>query len=420
MPGSSSYSPVETRFKSLKDRFGWALHADTLALFAFTAGANFLYGKNQMRILAGLLLCGFILTSTSRPRQLSGVLGRIPPEMYAYTAWVAWAGMSGVLVAVDRAAFTADILVVLQMLVLVWLVYAITAARREAFDAVMFGCVSGAIVQVVAVMYGFRINEQLYQGQREIGLTENPNTLGFLMTWATICYLVAWGFSYRKPIWIQLATLGPPAIFLQVLLSTGSRKSLIAITFLIMSWFLFGSRVRSNTLFFVARIGVAAVLITLFVSLGSRYVGETVAGRRMSSTMQDRYSVDKETEERRDLYSAAFKLFLENPVTGIGLSNFNVVSRLYSETHSDFMEALVSTGLVGIVLYESMYYFIIRRAWRRLRKEPNLKVRYQLKMIIVGAVAVQIVGFGAPHYTTPLVYILLVSFSSYTLLGRQP
>ena len=123
---------------------------------------------------------------------------------------------------------------------------------------------------------------------------------------------------------------------------------------------------------------------------------------------------------RHDMYVEGFKIFLQHPIFGVGLNNFGKYFYTGQYSHSDYMEPLATTGLVGFAFYQAFYVILFLRTRRLLKVVTDPGVRYKLKMILIGLGAIMVIGFGAPHYTSQAVFLLLLAFSVYTWnLQRQ-
>ena len=107
-------------------------------------------------------------------------------------------------------------------------------------------------------------------------------------------------------------------------------------------------------------------------------------------------------------------MFWSSPLVGVGWSQFRVKfwAGLYS--HSDYMEPLATTGLVGFVLYQAFYFILLRRIWRLLSRAQIDEDVYRLKVMLIGLGAILLLGVGAPHFQSLNVYMLLVTFSCFT------
>ena len=73
----------------------------------------------------------------------------------------------------------------------------------------------------------------------------------------------------------------------------------------------------------------------------------------------------EEDTSRVTLFQYGMNWFLDNPILGVGINNFRVLSTKTSEfagmsfyAHNNYVELLVDIGIVGIVIYYSAYYYL--------------------------------------------------------------
>lgn len=89
---------------------------------------------------------------------------------------------------------------------------------------------------------------------------------------------------------------------------------------------------------------------------------------------------------RLDIWQAAWQVFTEHPLGGVGLANFAWVSPNYSSTaayisslredggggvaHNSFLSVLAETGLIGFMLFLLLQASVFLHLWRLRRQEP--------------------------------------------------
>jgi O-antigen ligase len=76
---------------------------------------------------------------------------------------------------------------------------------------------------------------------------------------------------------------------------------------------------------------------------------------------------------RARMFARGIQVFLENPILGVGLDMFRTVDvfsgkAIGQNAHSNYIEVLATTGIIGGVLYYAMYYCW----WSRLIKAKGL------------------------------------------------
>jgi O-antigen ligase len=126
----------------------------------------------------------------------------------------------------------------------------------------------------------------------------------------------------------------------------------------------------------------------------------------------DRAAADGSLAGRIWLYQRAMEVALENPLIGIGLDNFRdqtgtqIGQRIGTYTHSNYMEVLVSTGLVGFLIYFSIYWLWLRKLirCRGLVHDQNHFAAY-LRVVTV-VLAYVIMDFTTVSYYSKLQWLV--------------
>ena len=194
-------------------------------------------------------------------------------------------------------------------------------------------------------------------GHRMGDLIGNQNTYGLVFANAALVALYYFFFNNEKRHVLFAGLL----IFFGF--SSGSKK--VAFLLLIGLLFLILSKYGIRKLF--------KVLIYSFVSL---LVGWMLIHLPIFSTILERLesylSVTGNISDniRAELIRYGLELFMENPFLGYGLNNYHLFhwSGVYS--HNNYIEVLVSLGIIGFIIYYSVF---INSAFVLIMKRKNLK-----------------------------------------------
>lgn len=200
-----------------------------------------------------------------------------------------------------------------------------------------------------------RIGEVINLHSNEIG---RLTCLGALIS--------AYFFSSQKKCRLLLATL--ILLFSLCAFMTGSKNALFILGFQFGIYFFLISEKRKKFLVIIGIIG-AGILGYRFV-MTNEVLYDLVGNRleRMLSLFTGGTNVDGSTIERLYFMQTAWMLFKQHFLIGIGMNNFSAylssigyINAVYS--HSGFLELLATQGLLGFLLYYSLYiktlkYFI--------------------------------------------------------------
>ncbi len=413
----------------IKKEKPWFFCFDRWALFLFTLGAVTVHGANQLRILGGVLALSFIYKYIASNAKWKGL--DHPPEVLSYTLWGLWTGLTGLLVCTSYEFFWQNYRVLLQMIVMIWAIYGLLRLRMSE-KLVYYAIILGCVIQIVAVKLGYSfekdigivVGEEQFGEERIAGLTGNANTLGFVMLAGFYCIMQVWRMK-RSPIniVIKLMLIGLVAVSAYVTWQTGSRKTSSAMAVLIVGWsvWLLPQNKGINSLFL--RVGSVIVLLIMGGIVVSFVSYETVVGKRFDQLLERGHGsivVGVEEDIRFEMYQAGVRMFLEHPITGVGLGHFQLHFWRGLYSHSDYVEPLACTGLVGFLLYHSFNFFLLKRLLMLYRRVQNKDEKYKIGCMILVLSVHLLLGLGAPYWQTQRTFILMTTFVTYTwMLEKQ-
>lgn len=218
----------------------------------------------------------------------------------------------------------------------------------------LYACMIGAIGLGVRLWFSAPFS-QLIAGRLGGTIDINENQVGFFFA---IAFLVAFYYGIvEKKVWFIPISF----IFAVVSLFSGSKKVVIVI---LIGLFLFLLLTRKPTfasfsvliLFIGAGIGLLVLSFTwqpLYVVLGSRI--EPLLGLLFGGTM------DESTSIRWNMMQTGLAMFLENPLMGSGLGAFANAYEYQTYSHNNYIEILVSLGLVGFIwIYGSLLWVLLK------------------------------------------------------------
>jgi hypothetical protein len=407
----------------------WWMCFDRWALVLMVLGAWVVNGANQLRVLGIGMVLAFIVKYALANEKWK--MSEHPPELFSYTSWGVWTGLTGLFVCISHYFFWIHFKVLLQMIVMIWAIYGLLRLRmseRLIYWVIIIGC----ILQIVAVKlgysfekdYGVVIGEEHFGEARVSGLTGNANGLGFLLLSGVNCVMQLWRMR-RSPfnILLKLILAGFVLAALYVTWQTGSRKTSAAMVILILGWLIWllpqGKGIASLFIRSVAVIVLLAIggLVFAFIS------DQTVVGKRFIELF-DRGGGSViggvEDDVRSDMYKAGWQMFKENPIAGVGLAHYQLYYWKGAYSHSDYMEPLACTGLVGFFLYHSFNIFLLKRILHLRKRIKNADELYRLNAMLLTIFVNLLLGFGAPYWSSQRTYILLMTFVVYTwMLERR-
>jgi len=356
-----------------------------------------------LKLLGASLMAGLILCEPLRRG--------VPLEALLYFAFVFWGGATAG-VAADPALALGTAWKMLQVGIVFW---AVMMAHRRHPDLrlTMAGLWMGGLGWALIVWLNPEASATLEGGRRLSVLGENPNTGGQVFVFAIFgsVYLL----QRTRGALRRLALFASLPFFSVLLLLTGSRKMLVATVVLGASWLVMGAREG------VTRHGHRFVYFILLLAVAGMALG--TAWRWRGSPMALRWSNavqglggEGAFAGRGALYKDGWELFLENPIAGVGLMNQAVIAGY--AFHSDFIDVLASTGIVGGLLYFSVYAVAFRKA-KRVRRVCGLKLELEWRAFVVYLAVLLWLMSGFQRYDDLFNIVVLGSFVGFFLGTRE-
>ena len=212
-----------------------------------------------------------------------------------------------------------------------------------------------------------------------IGTLRTHNMFGlalFVSTLLSFHYI-----SLRQTIWTRIFLLATIVLFAYMISETGSRKAILGVlvggtayAFFRIKWEFGAHPLRSLMFLVVAFLVLSGSVLYLSQRLEETRLDRLVAAVETGSLE----AADNSVQVRLALYDHALNLFWDNPVVGIGLDNFKstragtggALGVVGKYAHSNYMEILVSTGIVGFAIY----YFVFVTIAYKLSTLRNIKM----------------------------------------------
>ncbi|WP_443124308.1 O-antigen ligase family protein [Halobacillus sp. B29] len=356
---------------------------------------NFLLGS-------GIGLLGLVLFHAyTQSTNLKEVL---PIEIRFWILFTLVSLMVGMFVALDKVLMINSIITYLQFLILTFVIIYVSIVEKSVEFFVNTFIFLVIICAITTLFWGVD-----YGGGRiTMSPTNNPNTLGLTMT-------IGVGFIlYKlniKELFSSILYLSCILMFIYIILFTGSRKSLLAVALLLVSWLLMISISQLKLLTIANKVKYTTLIIVLIILLSNvlyPLLQDSVLLTRLMAFFESGDST------REQMYREAFSIFANNPVFGVGFDQYRVISIFGTYSHSTYAEILANTGLLGAVLYFSPYFVLMKNytiQWFNKKNNFITNQRYRVLFIMYGVLL--FLGFGVIHIydkTSILFLAILIAF----------
>ena len=320
-------------------------------------------------------------------------------EVGLLVAWLAFSTLPSFFAPdVETAFFKA--LTMLQLVALVFCVQQVMVWQKSvAFLLMLYGV-------AVAMAYGVTFTElsisqvadtELREGGERVASTlVNENKFGAACVMGlSLCLLSAAVGGAR---WLQLLWAIVVPLLMFAAMNSGSRTALLGAVLVLAgsAWAFKVWRGAFLTRAIVTAPVFAVVGAVLFIVAQSNPIvaerieqtfdAEGAIVTRVSefftflATGDSRAESGESIDSRTDMIGEGIAILSDNPVIGVGLDNFRHVSEAGTYSHSNPIEVSVSTGLVGLLLYYSIYALI---GWRALVLNVRSRGHAVPRMVLV-------------------------------------
>ncbi len=286
----------------------------------------------------------------------------------ACAAFIIW----GLLIAIFAPNPMLGVRYAAQVLVLVAVSYAATRLlrTREQVNRLMFWTIAGSFSASLAF---YLLGDPASRQRGTLGEYANPNTTAMTLSIGMMAIPAAWGLTRRKWMW---ALYAPGAAFIMyTLMRTGSRATCGGV---VIAYSLGAVLTRGRG--FLKKLATAvfatAFGLTLFFVILNAHVLDEKSQERLESLVSDAPPTSAEFS-RWAIWRNSLKVFTSSPLVGAGMGNApQAMSELLHgearDVHSNYLGALVETGIVGGLIFLGVLVLAGLAVWRIPQANPGV------------------------------------------------
>jgi O-antigen ligase len=326
-------------------------------------------GVGVISRVIGMVAVGLAVVATV----ISGRFRRWHLFHIAALLFVVWAGLI-LLVVYSPPVMPRKFWTFVQLLLMVWMIWELAQTRSRQLG-LLSAYVLGAYVSALSTVMLYR--REAGALRRFAGGGGDPNDLAMTLAAALP---MAWylGMTYHRPI-VRWACRAYIPIGLLAIGLTGSRGGVLASMVALLIVPLTMTRLSPG------RLALAILLLIGSGALAVAYVPETIVNRLATTGSEVE---DLSFGGRLRIWKAGVTAFAERPLIGSGTGAFKSAVSPYlgyapQVAHNSFLSVLVEEGLVGFLLYATMFIAV----FLALMKLPPFERRFTLVLLATIGVA---------------------------------
>ena len=382
-------------------------------------------GLTLVKVAGIVLAAAWLLTVLNRERRAPLLFRDHPLLAYAALLFLGWAA-SSLLWAEDGEAARFSLFRLAQTLLFLFIAYTAISERRHVLW-VVGAFVAGAFLSAVLGLAGASEPDRvdLTTTTRLTGGIEDPNELAAIIVPALAFAAFALG-AIRAPLvrWMLLSSV---VVFALALFMTQSRGGIVALAATFLTAILLSGRFRPRAL----------ALVLVVSALGVSYY--TLVAPPESIERISQFTSDGGTG-RTDLWSVAVEMAKDNPVLGVGVSNFEEVEPRYAASsvnlervefvvdnpkvaHNTYLEVLAELGAIGLAAFAAVVLgplVLAARAVRTFARAGDGEMEVLARGFLVGVLGMLAAFlFISAQYEKQLWLLLAVAAALLTVARRS-
>lgn len=281
--------------------------------------------------------------------------------------------------------------------------------EKEKLNIIFKIIIFSGLIYILRLLYEFPLDTWL---SGRLGGTEdfNSNKIGMYLS---ISGLAAFHFALMKNN-KRFYFLLP--VFIGVVFLTGSRKAflMLIIGMGLLYYFNKGKNIQKKIVAIIVAVIITIIFYFLVMNIDFFY---DILGHRIESIFSaiflDSGNLDYSSRIRSQMVDIGMILFADNPLLGSGLGSYTVLSGFSTYSHNNYIELLVSLGMVGLFLYYGFVLYIVLK----LVREKSSPIR---NLLLVLFILFLIIDYGLVSYNGPLYQLIIaLGYSVVRILKKK-
>lgn len=291
-----------------------------------------------------------------------------------------------------------------QLVILIYLNQSIKTHRSIQNFIIIFVLNALLITLYVVFDYGLENFGIMRLGDHNIEKW-NSNYIGLITAISSLLSVYLYYATGKKTRILPIISV----FFILITLLTGSRKAFILIVLVLGLTLIFHHKnkilIRTGIVLLVTTLVIIIILNNdiLYNVLGERII-------ELYKTVLGIETTDYSYIYRINYLTKGYDYFMSRPLQGYGINSFSTLYfneygiNVYS--HNNYIELLVSFGLIGFVIYYSMYLIIIHKLIQKINTTSFMRFKYVFILSLL--ITLLIIEFSLVSYNLFFIQLLLL------------
>lgn len=218
----------------------------------------------------------------------------------------------------------------------------------------------------------------------------NSNSIGLNLSVSAICglYFARTSAKLKKMYFVLI-----PVFFIIIYL-TGSRKAFLFSTLGCLMMYIFTVKQKSKLVFILPITAIVGYLFYYCIMVIPAFHILAVRISYFVNLLTGSGPVDSSATLRVQLIDAGIRLWKSKPLFGYGIQSFSTISGMGMYAHNNYIELLVGVGVIGLVIYYSIYIYIVVKLGKKVFQGENLAIPFYILIILIMINEIGFVSYG--------------------------
>jgi hypothetical protein len=259
---------------------------------------------------------------------------------------------------------------IFKLFVLTFGIYKYAKSYKKLYD-ILRVFVTANIILLLFVLYYFDIGSlgEDRMSDAENGLNGNGIAISFVFCLYGIFMIFKFiRLNYASKIYYYFLAL----VFLVFILLTGSRTGVVMLLIPIVLYQFLKSKYKVTSIISITFFLIFAYFLVMKIPVFYNIVGVRIMD---GLNIVSGNSTGAEDSSRVLLFAYGLEWFQDNPILGIGINNYRVLSNITPPfvgknfyAHSNIIELLVDVGIVGSIIYYRYVFSLLKGAFKSVKQ----------------------------------------------------
>jgi len=363
-----------------------------ISLIIFTIPGNVIYSN-----IIGIVYLGFYILYSIIQNNYNLKINKVIISYFLFLCFMALS----VFWSEDTNLSLSNLVITLKAFVISFIIYNIVT-KHHIIEYIYYGIFIGVLINILVYFNLIQVNYEVSHWFRFHGTTGNPNVLALISLFSILFSILLLHLKNNLSLIIKSYLYINILASIYLIILSASKKGFILGVIIIFAYSITLIKNKKNFLKISMYLLFLIFFLIYFIDVNVFLEQIEYMMQRMGDFINaiNGKSMDTTNSQRMQFVTEGSLLAENYPLFGHGINTFRKFFGLYA--HNNYIELFFGLGIVGLFIYYSMYYFLIKEIFK---VNDNILKRYLLLIVFVYLA----LDLAVVSYYTKLSLIILFS-----------